>query len=78
MNTFRFSVVLLLLCVATLSVAGVAQHAFQPSKNMKSFMTCFILLEHEALPEQGLRVASDLRPAELVRRGKAIVKRGVP
>ena len=49
MNTFRFSVVLLLLCVATLSVAGVAQQHFS-LKEYEEFHDVLHPLEHEALP----------------------------
>jgi hypothetical protein len=75
LNTFRFFAVLLL-CVTTLSVASVAQHHFSV-KEYEEFHDVLHPLEHEALPNKDYRRIRS-QTGELVKRGKAVVKGGVP
>lgn len=76
MNTFRLSAALILLCVATVSAAAIAQHHFS-IKEYEEFHDVLHPLEHEALPNKDYRRIRS-QTTELVKRGKAIVKGGVP
>ncbi len=76
LNTFRFSALLLLLCVAISSAGASVQHHSGP-KEYEEFHDVLHPLEHEALPNKDYaRIRS--QSGELVKRGKAIVKTGVP
>lgn len=74
LKTLRLLTVLLLLC-AICDVAG-AQHHSGP-KVYEEFHDVLHPLEHEALPNKDYRRIRAGAP-ELVKRGKAIVKSGVP
>ena len=74
MKIFRFSTALLLL-VAVYAFA-VAQHHSGP-KVYEEFHDVLHPLEHEALPNKDYRRIRS-QSAELVKRGKAIVKSGTP
>jgi hypothetical protein len=76
LNTSRVSALLVLLCVATLSTVGVAQHHFS-AKEYEQFHDVLHPLEHEALPNKDYRRIRS-QSGELVKRGKAVVKGGVP
>lgn len=74
MKILRFSTALLLLCA--LCAVAAAQHHSGP-KVYEEFHNVLHPLEHEALPNKDYRRIR-LQSGELVKRGKAIVKAGVP
>lgn len=74
MKIFRFSTALLLLFA--FCTVGAAQHHSGP-KVYEEFHDVLHPLEHEALPNKDYRRIRS-QSGELVKRGKAIVKSGVP
>lgn len=76
MNAFRhLAALLVLLCVGCLAVAA-TQHHFN-AKEYEEFHDVLHPLEHEALPNKDYRRIRS-QSGELVKRGKAIVKSGIP
>jgi hypothetical protein len=63
-------------CFATVSAAGTAQHNFS-AKEYEEFHDVLHPLEHDALPNKDYRRIRS-QTGELVKRGRAIVKSGVP